>query len=300
MCISFFVKEANPFHKFVLIFNREEFFNRETTWMGFHCEDPEFKDKLLFPLDVLSNGTFLCVNVKNGNFCILLNNSFSSNPYNSSLVLKRGSIAIDFCKLDTNIDSFYKFISVLQEQASSYNGYNIICGNMVNGALFYFTNNNPDNYSLPLQLQSKQVYGVSNYFISESVDRIKHGTEIISSLVSSVDESSKDKFILDLFKTMQDDKRFVNVDVLKENSMDKNLLINKPLKQFLASSIYVSDKLNDLYVEYGTRHTVCFVMDYHNNLSVYEYFDEIVKKEDTSTVQSRDLTKIKKYDFVLS
>ena len=59
--------------------------NTDNAWIeaeiwNFHYDkDNMYKDCLFFPLDHISGGTFLCLNIKNGNFGLLLNNNFSEN-----------------------------------------------------------------------------------------------------------------------------------------------------------------------------------------------------------------------------
>jgi uncharacterized protein with NRDE domain len=325
MCITFFAIKPNNFIKFFLVFNREEFFNRETTSMGLNYEkDEEFKNKLFFPLDTLSQGTFLCINIENANFCALLNNNFINNPYNVNLTAKRGEIPLNFCKITTEQEKYEEYLKYLEENKNSYNGYNLVCGNMKSEDAFYFTNNteyltnnnlenenlennNLDNvdfdFEMPAKFTEKEIHGVSNFYYTKESAKIEHGKEKIKNILMSVNDENE--FVEELFKVMEDDTKFVNIDFAKDNNFEKNILVNKELKSYLASSIYFNDKINDAYIQYGTRHTICLILDYENNLNIYEYVDDIVHHTDSNTndkymfVENRDYSKVKKYSFQL-
>jgi uncharacterized protein with NRDE domain len=316
MCITFFAIKPNNFIKFFLVFNREEFFNRETTSMGFNYEkNEEFKNKLFFPLDTLSQGTFLCVNIENANFCALLNNNFINNPYNSNLTAKRGEIPLNFCKINTEQEKYEEYLKYLEENKNCYNGYNLVCGNMKNEEALYFTNNteyltnieeNSENIEndLPAKFIEKEVHGVSNFFYTKPSEKIEHGKEKIKNIL--INANNENEFVEELFKVMEDDTKFVNIDLIKDNNFERNILINKELKRYLASSIYFNDKINDVYIQYGTSHTICLILDYENNLNIYEYVDYIVHTHantDTNdkymSVEQRDYSKVKKYSFQL-
>lgn len=301
MCISFVSYEISGEIKFALIFNRDEFFNRETSTMGFNSTDEKYKNKLFYPLDVLSNGTFLCINIDNGNFCCLLNNNFIENPYNSSKTSKRGNISIDFCKLDNTISDYDSFFKILKETKDEYNGYNLLCGNMKTGPIYYFTNNSTDyeDVDLPIVLNPKHIVGVSNYFLYNKIDKVEHGKQLVEEVLQSY--SNKDDIVINLFKIMENNKKFMNIDLVKDN-YEANILINKELKHYVSSSIYINDNVLDKYIEYGTRHTICLVMDKDNRLEIFEYFDEIIQNESCLTLKKRDINgrdNFKIYEFTI-
>ena len=87
--------------KFFLLFNRDEYLNRPTIPIKL------YEGYLLYSLDEKSGGTFLCVNIKNGNFSCLLNHEFKENPYSATTKFKRGSLPIEFCK-EENFEAFFK------------------------------------------------------------------------------------------------------------------------------------------------------------------------------------------------
>jgi uncharacterized protein with NRDE domain len=292
MCLSFFGVNVNGKIKFILLFNRDEYFNRETLPLGFYCEDEEYKDKLLFPLDIISNGTFLCINKENGNFCILLNNTREDKPYDPKLTLKRGSIPIEFCKLDNN--DYDQFFKSLEEKKNEYNGYNIICGNMIIGSLFYYSNNTQE--VCPIKLQQGEIIGISNYSINYKTEKIEYGKKSLSQIIKCEDI---DSIKYSLFDLMQDQKKFCDLEILKNIFHFEFNKIDYEVKKALLSSIYITDNINNFYFKFGTRHTICLIMDNMNILNIYEYFDEFEEINGVYTVKKRDKNKIKNLKYYL-
>ena len=88
MCISFLFFSKNPNSKirFICLFNREEFITRLAKGFGFHSLGSDLnQDILFFPLDIPTNGTYFCLNIKTGNISFLLNNPISSDKYNPNM-----------------------------------------------------------------------------------------------------------------------------------------------------------------------------------------------------------------------
>lgn len=146
MCICFIYNSNNPKAKIrtIILFNREEYLDRKAEGLGFHPIDGEEQNILFYPLDVPTQGTYFCLNTKNGNFSFLLNNPFLKNQYNSLCRLKRGSLPLEFCKLDDEEVSWNVFFEKLNREKQEYNGFNLVCGNFKYGKIKYFTNNIED------------------------------------------------------------------------------------------------------------------------------------------------------------
>ena len=293
MCLSFFGININGRIKFILLFNRDEYFNRETLPLGYYYDDQEFRDKLLFPLDIISNGTFLCLNKENGNFCILLNNSGENKPYDPKLTLKRGSIPIEYCKIQTN--EYTQFFKSLEEKKNEYNGYNIICGNMKEGTLYYFSNNTDE--PCPIELQQGEILGITNNSIFSKTEKIEYGKERLSEILKS--EDNIDNIKDSLFALMQDEKKFCDKEILKNIFHFEFSNIDREIKKALLSSIYITDNINNFYFKFGTRHTICLLLDSQNILNIYEYFDEFEEINGVYTIKKREKNKIKNLRFYL-
>ena len=327
MCITFFSITPNKNYKFLMIFNRDEFLARKTLQLDFHYKlDSYYKDFLFYPLDCAFEGTFLCINTKNGNFCCLLNNNHESIPFNPNSKFKRGEIPLEFCKLGTeDWDIFFKN---LENNKQHYNGFNLICGNFVNEEYFYYSNKSTDyNLKVPYKFSDPGVYGVSNSCLLENSvynDKVDYGKKILREILEKPSGSNEKEFVVKLFEFIGDKTRlFRNNEDIVKRELEKNYseaIFDKDNKKFICSSIFVDDKINSFFLEYGTRHTICLLCDYENNLSVYEYFDDVhfLLNEDTSVkynnggceennfkvqgkyfLEKRNLENIKDYKFNL-
>lgn len=294
MCITFFSTGIqNKNCKFILVFSREEFFNRESNALGFYSDE-----NLFYPLDCPTKGSFLCVNVKNGNICVLLNNNFSNNEYIAIKPRKRGDIPLDFCRLSENKLEHLKFINDLENNKNEYNGYSIVFGNIKSGHLLYYTNNteqNTENISLPYEINNNEIYGLSNDFLNNQNElmRIKYGKDAIKEIINKSDEVN----IEDIFNLMNDTTKFLEKDSALTN--DLNVINNKNLKKYISSSIFVEDKLDNLAIQYGTRYTVFITLDLQDVLTFYEYFDEIIPNSNILTINKRNFNNLQVYKFNL-
>lgn len=252
MCISFFGFNVFKEIPFFLCFNRDEEFSRETGQFG---PSEEFPD-LIYSLDLITGGTFLCLNSKNGNFCCLLNNS---EKYNEGAILKRGLIPIEFClKNDENSD-FFEFFENLKQNSQKYNGFNIICGNILKKIFFYYTNNDPES---PIKLESGQLYGISNHHIFDPFQKVKHGLELFNKIDTEI--TFKD-FKEEALKIMKNREKFEKIDIV-EDFDQHSLLKNVLLKKYMRSSIFMESNLKIeedrvVLTEHGTRQTIIIMMD---------------------------------------
>lgn len=318
MCITFLSMNSHKQYKFILLFNRDEFFNRPTSSMNFHCEEGEHKDSLMYPLDIISGGTFLCVNVKNGNFCVLLNNPFEDFPYNPNTKVKRGSIAIDFCKSE---DNYADFFTTLTQNQKEYNGFNIICGNMVSGLVYYFTNNNSGKFQetsdlvqFPMKLNF-DIFGLSNNFIHDNCSiyskKVEYGKKRIHEIIEKSSDSSEEEFIENLFSVMEDDTKLHEgeVDTSKFTNIEKDFAKYKELKNYLISSIFVRDSVDGAFYQYGTRHTIILTLDYESNFKIFEHCDDVIqnnsidilnKDSDYLSLGKRDKCSMKVHKFTIN
>jgi uncharacterized protein with NRDE domain len=298
MCLAFFGVNIKPGIKFLLLFNRDEFFNRETLPLGYHyVDDPDYKDKLFYSLDVMTKGTFFCINVANGNFCILLNNNFTTNPYNKGLILKRGAIPIDFCKLDAEESEYISFLTVLDSRKNEYNGFNIVCGNMRTGYLYYYTNNSDGN-PVPVALQQGQIFAITNSYLFNSNVRAEYGLSLVNKTIEEVDEP--DYLVESLFDVMYDNKRLLEVDLPNYNPSDFNIFNILPEhRRQLVSSVYVNDNFNGFYMKYGTRHTITILLTESDELKIYEYYDDFEKDVNgiNEKIKKREKDGLKFYKF---
>ena len=272
MCITFFGFNVHPKIRFFLLFNRDEFLNRPT--VPFKIYD----DCLIYSLDELTGGTFLCFNLKNGNFGCLLNSPFKENPYSSTVKFKRGMLPIEFCK-EENYENFF---TKLIENKKEYNGFNLLCGNVLKKQLFYFTNNetyNSKSIMMPISLDPFIIHSIENTWMFNEIFATKYGKEMIKNILESLCQNThfnNEILINSLINVMSDD----TVDPTPGLDFNNQKVV-------MHSSIFKHHfkSLNNetLFYEFGTRQTIGIIMDQDNNIYIVEYhkkvkMDEILNK----------------------
>ena len=389
LCFIYFTSHPNSKIKFLILFNREEFLKRPAESFGFHPIDGLKQNYLLYPLDVPTKGTYLSLNTKNGNFSFLLNNSLKSNSYNVNCRLKRGSLPLEFCKLDDQENNWNIFFEKLNKDKAEYNGFNIICGNFKNRIVKYYTNNSEDikfnsenlvknNYknvqfgifdkincfnsieeinknenekscinelinpitkneylnfdcNVPLSLKEDKVYVISNSFIFDGDKRVNFGGKIFKQIleekcylfsnngdcsgnnekdslgnqdneVSCEDLDNKtintqndfdiEKFVKTFFSDLlgNTEKLESNRDeVVQIIKTDKNWATNAIVDDYVSSSLFIKDKIDEFYIEYGTRNSHAIILDNENCIKIYNIDDKVIEENGRLTKRKRDL-----------
>lgn len=425
ICYLYFTKNPNSNIKFIILFNREEFLKRAFESLGFHAISGQSQNSLLYPLDVPTQGTYLCLNTKNGNFSFLLNNPLTSNSYNINCRLKRGSLPLEFCQLDEQENNWNSFFEKLNQRKAEYNGFNIISGNFKTGVVKYYTNNSEDikfgkekekekffncvfnnkennidinckneknvqdfferkyfqdkdcdyddnkdknsnkisegsnknnlfdekfiddivnpvslkdfgnfDCNIPLDLKEDKVYVVSNNFIFDGDKRVDFGGKIfkqtlinnknilltnensnkkktpqINELLNENFENKKlinentndlkknkeenfDKFIKNIFSDLLGNTEKLEKthdEVVKILQTDNNWLLNPIVDDYVCSSLFIEDKIDDFYIEYGTRNSFAVIVDNDNSINVYNLDDKVLEEKDRLMNKKRDL-----------
>lgn len=279
MCITFIAKNKHKKYKFIILFNRDEFLNRPTFPLGFHNEDNENKNFLFYPLDSISGGTFFCINIKTGKFGCLLNNNFKNIPYNPYAKLKRADIAIDYCKLNDEIQ-VEQFILKIDQNKMEYNGFNLLFGNMQQTETYYYTNNTEENKEINKHVNVEgDLIGLCNSHIEDVCSvyytKIQYGKKRLEEILKNFE--TEDELIEQLFQMMEDDAKLIQKDP-NINLKDNNLLFSPNLKSYVVSSLYVNHQLENINFEYGTRHTIIVTLDYEHKLKIFEHCDNIHKE----------------------
>ena len=155
MCTAFFVFDVHPSLLFLLVFNRDEFFDRATApaafWTGVGAPD------LLAGRDLKNGGTWLGV-TRGGRFA-LLTNFREANPNSVAGAPSRGALPTDFLTSDASPLSYLASLDL-----ASHNGFNLVVGDLAAREVAYLTNRGGDAggaRGVPRAL-APGVYGLSN------------------------------------------------------------------------------------------------------------------------------------------
>ena len=110
MCLIVFAHHAHPKYPFILLANRDEYYERPTLEMGFWEEEPD----LIGGRDLRAGGTWLAMN-RSGAFAAVTNVRASILQPNAK---SRGHLPIDFLKSSQTSEAFMRKLST---QAITYN-----------------------------------------------------------------------------------------------------------------------------------------------------------------------------------
>ena len=110
MCLIVFAHHAHPKYPFILLANRDEYYERPTLEMGFWEEEPD----LIGGRDLRAGGTWLAMN-RSGAFAAVTNVRASILQPNAK---SRGHLPIDFLTSSQTSEAFMRKLST---QAITYN-----------------------------------------------------------------------------------------------------------------------------------------------------------------------------------
>src|SRR3970040_961835 len=128
MCLIVFANNVHPKYKLIFAANRDEFYERPTTSAEFWKDHTE----LLAGKDLQAGGTWMGI-TKKGKFAAITN--FRDLKNHKPEAPSRGKITLNFL---INNDQPEEYYSSLKPELNSFNGFNLIFGNI--DELYYFSN----------------------------------------------------------------------------------------------------------------------------------------------------------------
>jgi len=150
MCTAFFAVNPRPGLRLLLLFNRDEFFDRATAPAGWWEDAPG----VCGGRDLKGGGTWAGV-TRSGRFALLTNfrercpNSVAGAP-------SRGELPTRFLRGTDDPLSYLNSVD-----ASAHNGFNLVVGDVASGVVAYLTNRGPGQRGKPILL-GPGVHGMSN------------------------------------------------------------------------------------------------------------------------------------------
>jgi len=167
MCLIVFGYKVSEEYPLVLAANRDEFYRRPTLPMQFWEDSPD----LLAGKDLEQGGTWLGIH-RNGMFAALTN-------YRNPAALKpnaptRGEIIIDFLNSKKSPE---EFIHDFGSNAMSYNGFNLIFGNVDH--LFWFT-----SLTNKIEKITPGIHGLSNRFLNTPWPKVESGKKAMKNAMT--------------------------------------------------------------------------------------------------------------------
>ncbi|MDQ0483043.1 NRDE family protein [Guptibacillus hwajinpoensis] len=159
MCLIGIALHAHEKYPFILIANRDEFYERPTERAQFWQDEPQ----ILAGRDLKAMGTWLGV-TSSGKVAALTNyREPGENPKERS----RGDLPLDYLRTDQSITTYLEEVNA---KSTEYNGFNLIAGHF--NELYYYSNR--QNQIIQMQ---EGIHGVSNHLLNTSwpkVDGLKN------------------------------------------------------------------------------------------------------------------------------
>ena len=234
MCLIVFALNHHKDYKLIFAANRDEFYNRPSS-------PAEFWDNYPFLLagrDLKEGGTWMGV-TKQGTFAAITN-------YRDLRNLKlnapsRGYIVKDFLVNEYSIE---RFSENLIDNGSSYNGFNLLYGNV--DRLFYFSNyNNADK-----KIESG-IHGLSNDLLDTPWFKVEKSKNEFEQVINKNNFSFEDIFKILSDTTLSPDEQ------LPDTGLDYE-------REKIISSIFIKTE------EYGTRCSTIVTVDKNNFVNFIE------------------------------
>lgn len=157
MCLLFHCRDADEKLPFILLANRDEFYERPTRAAEFWSENPE----VLAGRDLRRHGTWLGI-TRTGRWAALTN---FREPSRASFERSRGDIVRDYLTGDC---SARDFAARLEGIANEYDGFNLLFGNRDESLWL-------SNRGGSLQTLEPGVYGLSNHLLETPWPKVAHG-----------------------------------------------------------------------------------------------------------------------------
>jgi len=247
MCLIVFALNQHKNYKLIFAANRDEFYNRPSSPAKFWDEYPN----LLAGKDLKEGGAWMGI-TKQGTFAAITN---YRNLHNLKLnAPSRGNIVKDFLVNDYSMESFSE---KLVTTGSSYNGFNLLYGNI--DRLFYFSNHN--NLDQKIEIG---IHGLSNNLLDTPWFKVVKSKNEFEQAIKKNNFSTENIFKILSDTTLSPDNQ------LPETGLDYE-------REKIISSIFIKTE------EYGTRCSTVVTVDKNNFVNFIERtFDKV--SEDFSDV----------------
>jgi uncharacterized protein with NRDE domain len=145
MCLIAFAHNHHPYYPFILIANRDEFYNRPTSTLDYWEDHPS----IMGGRDLKAKGTWMAMNTS-GAFAAITN--FRDLQNLRADAKSRGDLPTDFLLKN---DSAGHYLDKVHAEASQYNGFNLLVGSTKE--LFHYS-----NYENTINKVEDGVHGLSN------------------------------------------------------------------------------------------------------------------------------------------
>ena len=232
MCLIVFAHYTHPKYPFILLANRDEYYERPTRQLGFWDKEAD----LIGGRDLRAGGTWLAMN-RSGAFAAVTNVRMSiAQPHAKS----RGFLPIDFLKSSQTSEAY---MQKLLNQRRMYNGYNLLTRKM--DTIFHF-----NNQLGIINEVSPGIHGLCNASLNTSWPKLEALKERFKLTIEK--EFDKEELL-----NLMMDKQIVKDELLPETGITQDM-------ERALSSIFID------MPTYGTRSTALIIIDSNNVIDLTE------------------------------
>jgi len=186
MCLILFAYKAKSGYDLILAANRDEFYHRPASPMHFWEEDPN----ILAGKDLKSGGTWMGIH-RDKRFAALTN--YRDPAEYRKDAASRGRIITDYLGSTKSPNHFGE---ELKQQASRFNGFNLIWGDI--GRIYSFSSR--DGRILPV---SPGIYGLSNALLKTPWPKVTLGKELLRDRLKKTSSNRKTVSSNDIFSILE-------------------------------------------------------------------------------------------------
>ncbi len=179
MCVIFFAFEQHPDHPFILLANRDEFFDRPTKAAGYW----EDFANVYGGRDLQGGGTWLGV-TKSGRFSAVTNFRDPSAPPGTR---SRGDLVADYLKSD---QPAREYLVKVERNRNEYSGFNLLIGEIGKKRELFYHSNRAEG----IRELTPGIYGLSNGLLDTPWPKVVKGTARFAELVRSGEMSNPNFF----------------------------------------------------------------------------------------------------------
>ena len=200
MCLLLMALNTHPAYKLILLANRDEYYDRQTSPAAFWDGAPS----VLAGKDLQGGGTWLGI-TRNGRIAAVTN-------YRDPASMKqgapsRGRLVSDFL---LGQEGPIEYLDSLDRKAGKYNGFNLIIG--VKGQLYWYSNRGDGVQSL-----EPGIYGLSNHLLDTPWPKVAKSKDALAHLLSEQEDPSlKELFRILTDHTIADDEHLPDTGVSLE------------------------------------------------------------------------------------
>ena len=180
MCLIVFAYKLHPKHPFILLANRDEFYNRPTESVHYWADAPD----IYAGKDLVGGGTWLGI-TRGGRFAAVTNYREVGAERGT---FSRGNLVSDFLKSSASVDDYLENV---KSDSTKFSGFNLLVGTFSKetSELGYFSNREGE-----IKILDAGIYGLSNHLLDTPWQKVSKAKSDLSEILASNREIQTEQF----------------------------------------------------------------------------------------------------------